>query len=41
MSEHQIEQRRDGLTPLEIISAIVVFVVMVATGALMSGKLPI
>ncbi len=41
MSEQQIEQRRDGLTPFEIFSAIVVFVVIVATGALMSGKLPI
>jgi len=37
MSEQQIEQRQNGLTPLEIVSAIVVFVVMVATGALMSG----
>ena len=37
MSEQQIEQRQNGLTPLEIVSAIVVFAVMVATGALMSG----
>jgi hypothetical protein len=39
-TEQHIEQRQNGLTPLEIVSAIVVFVVMVATGALMSG-LPI
>jgi hypothetical protein len=37
MTEQQIEQRRKGLTPFEIVSAVVVFVVMVATGALMSG----
>jgi alkylhydroperoxidase/carboxymuconolactone decarboxylase family protein YurZ len=36
-TEQQIEPRRNGLTPLEIVSAIAVFVVMVATGALMSG----
>jgi hypothetical protein len=39
-TEQQIEQSQNGLTPLEIASAIVVFVVMVATGALMAG-LPI
>ena len=40
MTEQPIEQRQNGFTPLELVSAMVVFVVMVATGALMAG-LPI
>jgi hypothetical protein len=37
MSEQQVAQRQNGMTSLEIVSAFVVFVVMVATGVLMAG----
>jgi hypothetical protein len=38
MSEEQLEQRQSGLMPVEIVSALVVFAVIVATGVLMSGS---
>ena len=37
MSEQQLEPGQNGMTALEIVSAVAVFAVMVATGALMSG----